>query len=231
VLLATGREDQLERLRELTLSERRSPGRGQTIVAGYGEVGKRAAEALSASDIPHTTMDVEEQPGVDVVGDVTDPDDLRRAGIDDATTLLLALPEDTVTEVATLVARDANPDVEVVARAEVTENVSKIYRAGADYVLSLATVSGRILASTILDETVMSPDTQVEVVRREAPGLAGRTLGEADVRAKTGCTVVGVERDGIVRTDIGPDFRVQGGDELVVAGTDEGVNRFSELLG
>jgi Trk K+ transport system NAD-binding subunit len=231
VLLATGREDQLERLRELTLSERRSLGQGRTVVAGYGEVGKRATEALSTSGIPHTTVDSEEQSGVDVVGDATEPDDLRRAGIEDASTVLLALPEDTITEVATLVAREANPDAEIIARAEVTENVGKIYRAGADYVLSLATVSGRILASTILDETVLSPDTQVEVVRREAPGLVGRTLGEANVRAETGCTVVGIERNGVVRTDIGPDFEVQRGDELVVAGTDEGVSRFSELLG
>jgi Trk K+ transport system NAD-binding subunit len=231
VLLATGREDQLERLREMTLAERRSPGRGETLVAGYGEVGKSAAEALASAGVPHTALDRTEMPGVDVIGDATEPEDLRRAGIAQARTVLLALPEDTATEVAALVARDANPDVEVVARAEAAENVGKTYRAGADYVLSLATVSGRILASTILEETVMSPDTQVEVVRREAPGLAGRTLGEADVRAKTGCTVVGVERDGVVRTDIGPDFRVQGGDELVVAGTDEGVNRFSQLLG
>ena len=231
VLLATGREDQLERLREMTLAERRSPGRGETLVAGYGEVGKSAAEALASAGVPHTVLDREEMPGTDVVGDATEPEDLRRAGIEQARTVLLALPDDTATEVAALVARDANPDVEVVARAEAAENVGKTYRAGADYVLSLATVSGRILASTILEETVMSPDTQVEVVRREAPGLAGRTLGEADVRAKTGCTVVGVERDGVVRTDIRPDFRVQGGDELVVAGTDEGVNRFSQLLG
>jgi len=231
VLLATGREDQLERLREMTLAERRSPGRGETLVAGYGEVGKSAAEALASAGVPHTVLDREEMPGVDVVGDATEPEDLRRAGIAQARTVLLALPEDTATEVAALVARDANPDVEVVARAEAAENVGKTYRAGADYVLSLATVSGRILASTILEETVMSPDTQVEVVRREAPGLVGQTLGEADVRTKTGCTVVGVERDEVVRTDIGPDFRVQGGDELVVAGTDEGVNRFSQLLG
>jgi Trk K+ transport system NAD-binding subunit len=231
VLLATGREDQLERLREMTLAERRSPGRGETLVAGYGEVGKSAAEALASAGVPHTALDRTEMPGVDVVGDATEPEDLRRAGIAQARTVLLALPEDTATEVAALVARDANPDVEVVARAEAAENVGKTYRAGADYVLSLATVSGRILASTILEETVMSPDTQVEVVRREAPGLVGQTLGEADVRTKTGCTVVGVERDEVVRTDIGPDFRVQGGDELVVAGTDEGVNRFSQLLG
>jgi Trk K+ transport system NAD-binding subunit len=231
VLLATGREDQLERLREMTLAERRSPGRGETLVAGYGEVGKSAAEALASAGVPHTALDREEMPGTDVVGDATEPEDLRRAGIEQARTVLLALPDDTATEVAALVARDANPDVEVVARAEAAENVGKTYRAGADYVLSLATVSGRILASTILEETVMSPDTQVEVVRREAPGLVGQTLGEADVRTKTGCTVVGVERDEVVRTDIGPDFRVQGGDELVVAGTDEGVNRFSQLLG
>jgi Trk K+ transport system NAD-binding subunit len=231
VLLATGREDQLERLREMTLAERRSPGRGETLVAGYGEVGKSAAEALASAGVPHTALDRTEMSGVDVVGDATEPEDLRRAGIAQARTVLLALPEDTATEVAALVARDANPDVEVVARAEAAENVGKTYRAGADYVLSLATVSGRILASTILEETVMSPDTQVEVVRREAPGLVGQTLGEADVRTKTGCTVVGVERDEVVRTDIGPDFRVQGGDELVVAGTDEGVNRFSQLLG
>ena len=231
VLLATGREDQLERLREMTLAERRSPGRGETLVAGYGEVGKSAAEALASAGVPHTALDRTEMSGVDIVGDATEPEDLRRAGIAQARTVLLALPEDTATEVAALVARDANPDVEVVARAEAAENVGKTYRAGADYVLSLATVSGRILASTILEETVMSPDTQVEVVRREAPGLVGQTLGEADIRTKTGCTVVGVERDEVVRTDIGPDFRVQGGDELVVAGTDEGVNRFSKLLG
>jgi Trk K+ transport system NAD-binding subunit len=231
VLLATGREEPLERLRELTLAERRSPGQGQTVVVGYGEVGRRAATDLTTSEIPHVTMDREEQPGVDVVGDATEPDDLRRAGVEDASTVLLALPEDTITEVATLVVREANPDAEIVARAEVTENVGKIYRAGADYVLSLATVSGRILASTILEETVLSPDTQVEVVRREAPGLVGRTLAEADIRAETGCTVVGVERDGVVRTSLGPDFRVEAGDELVIAGTDEGVNRFSQMMG
>ena len=106
-----------------------------------------------------------------------------------------------------------------------------MYRAGADYVLSLATVSGRMLASTILeDEEVISLDKQVEVIRTHAPGLVGRTLGEADVRARTGCTVVGVERDGEVITDLGADFRIREGDELVIAGTDEGTNRFMETL-
>jgi Trk K+ transport system NAD-binding subunit len=129
------------------------------------------------------------------------------------------------------VIRDESPETEIIARVEESESVQKMYRAGADYVLSLATVSGRMIASTILeDEDVLSLDKQVEVVRTTAPELVGRTLGDAEVRSRTGCTVVGVERDGTVVTDVGPGFRVEAGDELVVAGTDDGVRRFVERM-
>jgi Trk K+ transport system NAD-binding subunit len=231
VLLATGREDQLAALREVTLSDARSVGRGATLVAGHGEVGQAVVDALVTAEVSYTVLDTEEGPGVDVVGDATEPAALQDAGLGDVQTVVLALPDDTATEVATLVARDLDPQVEIVARAEEAENIRKIYRAGADYVLALGQVSGRMLASTILEETVVSPDTQVQVVRTTAPGLEGETLAEADIRSRTGCTVVAVERDGQVRTDLGPDFRIRAGDELVVAGTDEGVNSFRKLLG
>ncbi|ADJ16328.1 hypothetical protein C497_09978 [Halalkalicoccus jeotgali B3] len=38
--------------------------------------------------------------------------------------------------------------------------------------------------------------------------------------------MVAVERDGTVLTDTGPEFRLHSGDELVIAGTDDGTNRF-----
>ncbi|WP_251329969.1 potassium channel family protein [Haloplanus pelagicus] len=231
VLLVSGHEAQLERLKDLTMSDVRRFGRGRTVVVGHGEVGTTISAALATAGIPSEIMDRRDGPEVDVVGDATDPEALSRAGVEDARTVILALPDDTLTEFAILVVRDLNPSVELIARAEETENVQKMYRAGADYVLSLATVSGRMLASTILDdEEVISLDKQVEVVRTHAPGLVGRTLGEADVRARTGCTVVGVERDGEVVTDLGPEFRIRDGDELVIAGTDEGTNRFTETM-
>jgi len=167
---------------------------------------------------------------VDVVGDATDPEALRSAGIEDAQTVVLTLADDTLTSFATLVVRDLDPDVEILARAQETESVRKIYRAGADYVLALSRISGRMLASTILeDEEVISMDKQVEIVRTTAPELAGQTLGDVDVRARTGSTVVAIERDGRVLTDLGPAFRLRAGDDVVVAGTDEGVNRFTTL--
>jgi K+/H+ antiporter YhaU regulatory subunit KhtT len=42
---------------------------------------------------------------------------------------------------------------------------------------------------------------------------------------------VGVERDGTLLTDLGPAFRIETGDDLIIAGTDDGTRRFVELLG
>jgi Trk K+ transport system NAD-binding subunit len=230
ILLVAGREDQLDRLKQLTRSSVRPSRRGNVLIVGYGEVGASVAGELAAADVPYTTVDIEDEPGVDVVGDATDPETLRSAGIEDAQTVVLTLADDTLTSFATLVVRDLDPDVEILARAQETESVRKIYRAGADYVLALSRISGRMLASTILeDEEVISMDKQVEIVRTTASALAGQTLGDADVRARTGSTVVAVERDGRVLTDFGPAFRLRAGDDVVVAGTDEGVNRFTTL--
>ena len=231
VLLVTGRDEQLQELKRLTLSEIRRFSRGETIVIGYGEVGTRISAALDDASLPYTVIDRHEMDGVDVVGDATEPETLREAGIEDARSVVLAMPDDTTTEFATLVIRDTSPETEIIARVEEIESVRKMYRAGADYVLSLATVSGRMIASTILeDEDVLSLDQQVEVVRTIAPELVGQTIGDADVRAETGCTVVGVERDGTVITDVGPEFGVEADDELIIAGTDDGIRRFTERM-
>jgi Trk K+ transport system NAD-binding subunit len=231
VLLVTGREEQLEELKRLTLSEVRRFSRGETVVIGYGEVGRTISAALDDAGLPYTVVDRNEMEGVDVVGDATEPGTLQDAGIEDARSVILAMPDDTTTEFATLVVRDTSPETEIVARVEESESVRKMYRAGADYVLSLATVSGRMIASTILeDEDVLSLDQQVEVVRTIAPALVGRTIGDADVRSKTGCTVVGVERNGTVITDVGPEFSVEADDQLIIAGTDDGIRRFTERM-
>ncbi|MFW6018100.1 MAG: potassium channel family protein [Halapricum sp.] len=229
VLLVTGRTEQLAELRERASTPVRQFDGGRVLLAGYGQVGQRVAELLEEQGIPYTTVDSTDRDGVDVVGDATDPETLVSARIHDARTVVLAIPDDTTSEFATLVVRDLNPETEIVARVEQAESVQKMYRAGADYVLALETITGRMIASTVLeDEDVIAFDTQIDVIRTTAPAMVGQTLQEADVRSRTGCTVVGVERDGDVYTDLGPGFRIRDGDELIVVGTDEGTNRFTE---
>jgi len=231
VLLAVGRDEQIAALERLTAAGVREFTRGETIVAGYGEVGRTVVDALAEAGVSYTVIDRVEGSGVDVVGDVTDPATLREAGVEDATSVVLAVPDDTAAEFATLVVRDLNPDATVAARVEEAGAVPKTYRAGADYALSLAEVSGRMIASAVLDRDSVSADTRIDVVRCDAGGLAGRTLADAAVREETGCTVVAVRRNGDVLSDLGPGFRVRAGDELVVAGTGAGINRFAETFG
>jgi Trk K+ transport system NAD-binding subunit len=224
VLLVVGTGDELSRLKRWTLSEVRRYARGEVVIVGFGVVGSTVDEVLASGDIPRTVVDREEHPGVDVTGDATNPGVLREAGVDDARTVILALDDDTTTLLATFVVREVTPDAEIIARADNVGNVRKLYRAGADYVLSLASVTGRLVASTILDEDVMSVDTQVEVVRLSAEPVAGRTLGEVDLPA--GVTVVAVEhRDGRTSADIGDWTTLHATDRLVVAGVDRDVSR------
>ncbi|OTF12466.1 TrkA family potassium uptake protein [Halorubrum sp. SD612] len=231
VLLVSGTEGQVERLVNLTNSAARRFGAGETVVIGHGQVGKTVANALESADLPVTVVDRDGAEAIDVVGDATEPDTLRDAGVADARTVVLALPDDTTAEFATLVVRDLAPNVELLARVEDAESVPKMHRAGADYVLSLSTVTGRMSASAVLaDRDVLSLDTHVEVVRTEASALVGRTVGQAAVRETTGCTVIAIERGDELVTDVGPETRVERGDELVVVGTDEGVRAFERAF-
>ncbi|MFP4632495.1 MAG: potassium channel family protein [Halobacteriales archaeon] len=231
VLLVAGAEDDLREMRDETVSRVRRSAGGETLVVGYGEGGEIVVEELEDAGVAYTVVDVEDLDGVDVVGDATDADVLREAGIEDAASVVLALSDDTTTEFVTLISRDLNDDVEIVARAQTSGAVGKTYRAGADYVLSVESVSGRSVAAEVLDEDILSLGTNVEVVRTEAPGLEGDTLVGADVRRRTGCTVVAVARGDRILTELSPEFRVEEGDQVVIAGTDDGINEFFQTFG
>lgn len=231
VLLVAGAEDDLRRMRDEAVSRVRRSRSGETVVVGYGEGGEIVVEELEEAGVSYTVVDEDDVEGVDVVGDATDSDVLQEAGVGDAESVVLALSDDTTTEFVTLISRDLDDSVEIVARAQTSGAVGKTYRAGADYVLSVESVTGRSVASEVLDEEILSLSTNVEVVRTEAPGLAGETLKEADVRRRTSCTVVAVARGDEMITELSPGFRVEEGDEVVVAGTDDGTNRFFESFG
>ena len=168
-------------MKEMTLFEGRHR-RGDVVVAGMDVVGRAVTTALSNAGFEYATIDLVERPIVDVVGDATEREVLREAGIMDAGTIVLALPDDMAAIFATFAIRELNPRIEIIARANEHENVSKLYRAGADYVLSLAAVSGRMLASIVLDEEILSPGTQLKPIRTTVPVLlANRPLMRTSV--------------------------------------------------
>ncbi|WP_103026909.1 potassium channel family protein [Salinibacter altiplanensis] len=229
-LLVSGAPGRIQALRQEESSTLQLRRRQRVIVIGYGQSGQAAVDVLTGTEARITIIDAKDRPNVDIVGDARDPDVYEKARAGAADAIIIDLDDDTTTLFATLIARDANPGAHIVARANEEENERKIYRAGADYVQSLAAISGRMMAATVLDrEEVLSFRTKIDVVRLPAGRLAGCTLAGEDVRARTGCTVVAAVRDGDVITSLDPEAHAfEEGDELVVVGTDEGVQRFEE---
>ena len=232
-LLVAGSASRITDTREATAATVSPAPHQDVLIAGYGDTGGAAYEELAGTNADLTVLDAEEKDRVDVVGDARDPEALRAAGIEDASVLLLTVAEDTTAVFATLIARDLNPDIHIVVRANEEDDVRKLYRAGADYVQSLATVSGRMMASRVFeDQDLLAYDTQVSVVRTKAPGLSGRTLVDADVRVETGCSVVAIIRDGETVVDFDPDAVTIGpDDDVVIAGTNDAITRFERRFG
>jgi K+/H+ antiporter YhaU regulatory subunit KhtT len=59
----------------------------------------------------------------------------------------------------------------------------------------------------------------------------GPTLGELDIRARTGGNVLVIERGETSHPNPSPDFPLQGGDRLLVLGGTENLQRLRQLLG
>jgi Trk K+ transport system NAD-binding subunit len=231
-LLVAGQPDHVQRLREELGSRVQRFSDHHVVLAGFGDSGAAAHAELADTAAEVTIVDMQAREGVDVVGDARDPQVLRRAGIEQADTLVLTLADDTTAILTTLIACEVQPELEVIVRANVEETVEKLYRAGADYVQALPTVCGRMLASTVFeDEQVLSYETHINVVRQSADALAGSTLAGEQVRSRTGCTVLAVERAGRTITDVDPDgFVFEAEDRVILAGTDEAVSRFEREL-
>ncbi len=232
-LLVAGETARLDDLREATSATVSEFGPERVVLAGYGETGRAVEDALSDTDATLTVLDVDDKPGIDVVGDARDPAVLEAAEIGSASVLILTVGDNTTAVFATLIATDLNPELDVLVRATTGDDEDKLYRAGADYVEALSTVSGRMLASTVFeDEDLLAYDQQISIVRLQAPGLVGRTVAEAGIRERTGCSVVALFRDGEPITapeTEGLSFRAD--DEVVIAGTESAISRFEREFG
>ena len=99
---------------------------------------------------------------------------------------------------------------------------NNIRRAGAEYVLGVPTISGRLLVSEVLQEPVVGVDRQTRTVHIDGGRFAGQQIGETPLPAAN-CVVVAVERDGAFLIDLTEGFEIRSDDQLVVVGQDDAI--------
>ncbi len=86
------------------------------------------------------------------IGDPSEEEILKKVGINDAKAVLVATNDDAQDVLTIITARYLNPDVRIIAGATNRENIKKLKRAGADEVISPASIGGRLLVKSALDQ-------------------------------------------------------------------------------
>lgn len=233
ILLLAGSEDQLSAF------DRRHAvgvdGALSAVVIGGGRVGRAIGRAYGEAGIDYTIvekLDERRREGVRyVIGDAADRAVLDEAGINDAEAVLVTTHDDDVNVYLTRYCRGLRPQARIVSRARIDRNVSTLYRAGADAVLSYAATGSIAIWNQLRGgETVLIAEG-LSVVRTEVPpGLVGRTLAETHVHRRTGCNVVAIETEGGTATTPDPREPLPADANMIMVGTDESFAQFREIF-
>jgi Trk K+ transport system NAD-binding subunit len=230
ILVLVGNAESLQRFMSLCAGARQLRRHGPFLIAGAGEVGRKVAELLTDAGEETFLIDTQPGPAVNRVGNVLDTQLLKQAGVENVQAVILALNTDSTTLFATVIFKDLAPDVPVIARVNRAENVERIYAAGADFALSISQVSGQLLAWRLLGKESVAVDPELRVIKVSTRGLEKYHPGHSDIRVKTGCTVVAIERGEQLLVEFPRDFHYAPDDAVYICGSAEAAQKFYEVF-
>jgi voltage-gated potassium channel len=212
--------------------------RDHFILCGLGRVGRQVARDFKDTGAPFVVID-SNQTAIDniatlgclwVLGDATDDDTLRRAGIERARGLVTCVQSDSDNIFVTLSARALRSDLFIVARGNNDDAAPKLRRAGADRVVSPYSIGGRQMAMLatrpaaveFVDRVLGRADIDLlleDVTVRAGSALVGKTVRQLSQEIAPGVTILAIRRQLQLVTQPTADVPVGVGDELVAIGS------------
>ena len=223
ILVVVGAHANLEIVERLAMPIHRA---GPIVLAGFGAVGQKVVEMLKDAGEDCVVIDQVPAPGVDFVGSVMERSTLDQARVREASAVVLALSDDSESVFATAIVRDYAPGVPLIVRVLRTRNTTRLYRAGADFAISVGQVAGKILAFQLLGEQVVQVENRIKFVRMNAGALLGMHPWGHDELDQTGAKVIALERDREVLVEFEPGFKVRADDVLFVCGSINSLERY-----
>ena len=221
--------------------------RNHYIICGYGRVGKDVTDMLLGAGKSLVVLDKNEnlvkhltEIGIDAfTGDATQDSALLSVGIKNAIGLITLLPDDAQNVYVTLVARENNPELFILARASDAASRRHILQAGASKVVSPVQVGAQRMAQVVLRPHVdqfMSHVLQADdlglsmeqVLIEEGAPLAGRSIEEADFRRLWETIVIAIVKGDTTQDTHfhpGPDAMIEVGNILIVFGSTEMIGK------
>jgi CPA2 family monovalent cation:H+ antiporter-2 len=116
---------------------------GHVVIAGFGLNGQNLARVLKAAGIGYVVLELDPEAireamakGEPVIfGDVSGPEILKEAGVGKAKAIVFAISDPAATRRGVRLARQANPEVFIIARTRYAAEIDELYRLGASAVI------------------------------------------------------------------------------------------------
>jgi voltage-gated potassium channel len=224
--------------------------KGHYIICGYGRIGRVLTRYLTERYLNVVVIEkntsrqtVMDEDGVlYLIGEATDEKLLIKAGIKSAKGLVTAVATDADNVFLTLIAKQLNPDLFIVARA--IQNTAKrtIQAAGAAKVISPYDLGARRMAHAILRPTVIrflelaftneSTDVMMEEIKvRSTSRLRDVALKDSGIRQELDLIILTIMKaDGTLLFNPKADTCIETDDTLVVVGQAKSVHRLEKML-
>ncbi len=229
VLVLAGSEAQLkkydEAFRHYTVSE------APVVIIGGGRVGRATGRALSVRKIdyriveslPDRVRDAKKY----VLGNAAEFEVLKKAGIMDAPAVIITTHNDDNNTYLTLYCRRLRSDIQIISRATLERNISTLHRAGADFVMSYASMGANAIFNLLKRSDILMVAEGLDVFKVAVPSsLAGKPIEGADIPQSTGCSIVAITTDDRTEINPNPELPLPAGGEMILIGDVEAEDRF-----
>jgi voltage-gated potassium channel len=204
-------KNNLEDLKQKKMQKKIDAITNHIIICGYGRNGKQAATKLLAHKKPFVVIEknkevkdkYESETVPFVLGNANEDEVLHMAGIERASTLISALPNDADNLFVVLSARQLNSDLRIISRASEETSYKKLKLAGANNVILPDRIGGDHMASLVVVPNLIEfidnlsivgeSNTNIEEVKVESlyDVSSIKTIKDLDLRKNTGCSVIG----------------------------------------
>ena len=229
VLVLAGSREHLDRYNEIYLIYNVSTA--PILIIGGGRVGRATARALADRGIDYRIVErlpdrVRDSQKV-VIGNAAELEILKRAGIDETQTVIITTHDDDMNVYLTVYCRRLRPDVQILSRAQLERNVRTLHRAGADIVMSYASMGATAIVNLLRRGKTLMLAEGLDVLRVNVPReLAGKTLVQSSLREQTGCAVVAIRTSAGMEVIPDPQKPLPAEGELLLIASTEAARAF-----
>jgi len=210
------------------------------IIAGFGIMGEQVCKQLDKKNKKFVIIEnnrerfavAEELEFNVLLGDATNEDILLNAGAKNAKTFVSLLASDVDNIYTVMTVKDINPSVFIITRAQDLANEKRLYKIGADRVVTPYELGSRRIVNTVIkpnlvefiDLMTYTPQMSLsieELTISENSPFAGKRIKNSGLREKHNIIIIAIKRDKKMFFNPPSEQKILADDILIIVGEKE----------